>query len=175
MREMFLQNGFNDFLSKPIDTSILRAILSKWIPKDKQMAPLPESTAPDVYTVPAEELLPELEGIDANIGFCRTGGNRDAYVKVLEVFRRDALNGLDTLQAQLGAGDYKNFTVHIHALKSASLTIGALELAEQAAALEKAGRDEDQDFITAHIEEFRRDMSKILKSLMLFLQKEESA
>ncbi|MCL2207132.1 MAG: transporter substrate-binding domain-containing protein [Fibromonadales bacterium] len=35
-KEMFLSNGFNDFLSKPIDIAKLNAILEKWIPKEKQ-------------------------------------------------------------------------------------------------------------------------------------------
>jgi CheY-like chemotaxis protein len=35
-REMFLENGFNDFLSKPIDTVKLNAALERWIPRDKQ-------------------------------------------------------------------------------------------------------------------------------------------
>jgi CheY-like chemotaxis protein len=30
MREMFLANGFNDYLSKPIDRSKLDEILLKW-------------------------------------------------------------------------------------------------------------------------------------------------
>jgi YesN/AraC family two-component response regulator len=36
MRELFLQNGFSDFLSKPIETRALEAILKKWIPPEKQ-------------------------------------------------------------------------------------------------------------------------------------------
>jgi CheY-like chemotaxis protein len=35
-KEMFLQKGFNDFLSKPIDTIKLNAVLEKWIPKKKR-------------------------------------------------------------------------------------------------------------------------------------------
>jgi signal transduction histidine kinase/CheY-like chemotaxis protein len=35
-REMFLENGFNDFLSKPIDTVVLDEILVRWLPKEKQ-------------------------------------------------------------------------------------------------------------------------------------------
>jgi CheY-like chemotaxis protein len=35
-KEMFIENDFNDFLSKPIDTVKLNAILEKWIPKAKQ-------------------------------------------------------------------------------------------------------------------------------------------
>jgi signal transduction histidine kinase/ActR/RegA family two-component response regulator len=36
MREMFLENGFNDFLSKPIETAKLDDILEEWIPPAKQ-------------------------------------------------------------------------------------------------------------------------------------------
>jgi len=39
MREMFLQSGFNDFMSKPIDTVVLNSVLKKWIPADKQLFP----------------------------------------------------------------------------------------------------------------------------------------
>jgi len=35
-KEMFLSNGFNDFLSKPIDIMKLNTILGKWIPREKQ-------------------------------------------------------------------------------------------------------------------------------------------
>jgi CheY-like chemotaxis protein len=35
-KEMFMENGFNDFLSKPIDTVKLDAVLERWIPKEKQ-------------------------------------------------------------------------------------------------------------------------------------------
>jgi CheY-like chemotaxis protein len=35
-REVFLENGFNDYLSKPIDTIKLSLVLEKWLPKEKQ-------------------------------------------------------------------------------------------------------------------------------------------
>jgi CheY-like chemotaxis protein len=38
-REMYLKNGFNDFLPKPIDSIQLNAMLEKWIPKEKQKKP----------------------------------------------------------------------------------------------------------------------------------------
>ncbi|MDR1686894.1 MAG: response regulator [Desulfovibrio sp.] len=42
MREMFLANGFNDFLSKPIDVLELDAVLARWIPAGKRRAAVPE-------------------------------------------------------------------------------------------------------------------------------------
>ena len=39
VEEMFLMHGFNDYLSKPINTRKLNAILVKWIPMDKRGNP----------------------------------------------------------------------------------------------------------------------------------------
>ncbi|GHV21637.1 hypothetical protein FACS189494_07300 [Spirochaetia bacterium] len=36
MREMFLQNGFDDFISKPIEINMLTAIVEKWMPREKR-------------------------------------------------------------------------------------------------------------------------------------------
>ncbi|MDR2826389.1 MAG: response regulator, partial [Deltaproteobacteria bacterium] len=167
MKEMFLANGMDDFLSKPIEIAKLHAILSKWIPKDKQKESLPESLGIDSR---ADASLPQIDGIDASVGIARAGGRPEAWLRTLEFFRKDAQQGLEILQSTLADCDYKNFTVHIHALKSASATIGALNLAEQAAALEVAGRDEDKNFIAENIENFRRDMLKALEKLTPFLQ-----
>ena len=39
MKEMFLGSGFNDFMSKPIDTVKLNSVLEKWIPIEKKTYP----------------------------------------------------------------------------------------------------------------------------------------
>ena len=36
-KEMFLKNGFNDFLSKPIELAELKKIVERWIPKSKHV------------------------------------------------------------------------------------------------------------------------------------------
>jgi len=38
MRETFLENGFNDFLAKPMETAKLDAVLRRWIPAAKQQS-----------------------------------------------------------------------------------------------------------------------------------------
>jgi len=35
-REMYLENGFHDFLAKPIEKEKLYDMLNKWIPQDKK-------------------------------------------------------------------------------------------------------------------------------------------
>jgi CheY-like chemotaxis protein/anti-sigma regulatory factor (Ser/Thr protein kinase) len=36
-KEMFMENDFNDFISKPIDTAHLNTVLAKWLPQDKKI------------------------------------------------------------------------------------------------------------------------------------------
>jgi CheY-like chemotaxis protein len=38
MKEMFLENGFDDYLSKPIEISTMNVIIKKWVPKEKQVS-----------------------------------------------------------------------------------------------------------------------------------------
>ncbi|MCL2101527.1 MAG: transporter substrate-binding domain-containing protein [Fibromonadales bacterium] len=59
-KEMFLANGFNDFLSKPIDVLKLDAILKKWIPK--------------------EEKAPKIEALDIKKNIPMTDGMRHFFV-----------------------------------------------------------------------------------------------
>ena len=47
MKEMFIKSGFNDFMSKPIDTVVLNSVLEKWIPKEKQQQEYNESDTSD--------------------------------------------------------------------------------------------------------------------------------
>ena len=46
--------------------------------------------------------------------------------------------------------DLENYTIKVHALKSSSRQIGAMELGDKAEALEKAGHNEDWDFIRSN-------------------------
>jgi CheY-like chemotaxis protein len=45
MRQIFLENGFNDYLSKPIEMPKLNEILWKWIPEAKRQDAEPQPTA----------------------------------------------------------------------------------------------------------------------------------
>jgi CheY-like chemotaxis protein len=38
MKELFLEKGFNDFISKPVEVAKLDEIIARWVPKNKQAA-----------------------------------------------------------------------------------------------------------------------------------------
>ena len=161
MKEQFLANGFNDFLSKPIDTSDLDALLQTWIPAAKQ-----QSVTADSETVSADaaatETSPEIAGVDIVAGISRVGGSPGRYRELLRTFLRDAEAGFALLEATSDKADLNSFTTFMHALKSGLTNIGANALSESAAALENAGRNGDLDVARNNLVSFRTQLAALM-------------
>jgi HPt (histidine-containing phosphotransfer) domain-containing protein len=159
MREMFLQNGFSDFLSKPIEIPKLAEIMEKWIPAEKR-GPAP-GDAPSSGEKAVR--LPAIEGINTQAGQAHVGGVQSYYLDLLETFCRDTQTRLPLLaKAPQGKEERKAFTTQVHALKSALTTIGAGDLAKLAARLEDAGRKGDIAAINDHLDAFRKALKALL-------------
>jgi signal transduction histidine kinase/HPt (histidine-containing phosphotransfer) domain-containing protein/ActR/RegA family two-component response regulator len=162
MREMFLENGFNDFLSKPIETAKLDAALKKWIPADKRRnAPKSEDNIPDSVKGP-EITLPEIAGVDVTAGLARIGGSRRRYLDLLEIFRRDTESGFALLERTPDEDSLRSFITLVHGLKSALANIGANELSQTAALLEGAGREADMPVIRDKLPSFRDGLAVLM-------------
>ena len=140
--DIFLSNGFDDFISKPIDMRQLASMLKKYV-RDKQPPEVLEATRRLVDVLNrrrAEEAEPavEKEPIDPQLA---------------EYFIRDASRAVDVLDdIHKKHGDYqeediKLFTTTVHAMKSALGNVGEAALSNDAAMLEKAGRDKDMAVI----------------------------
>jgi CheY-like chemotaxis protein/HPt (histidine-containing phosphotransfer) domain-containing protein len=164
VEKMFLQSGMNDFLAKPIEVAELYAILEKWIPKEKQEKYVeedaPPSSGPQI----------EIHGVDTKAGIFMTGGNFDNYLRVLDVYHRDCAEKSKQIRNSLNEKDLILFTTYVHALKSASASIGASALAERAGKLESAGRNKDMVFITEHAEPFLRELASLSENISYCLE-----
>jgi CheY-like chemotaxis protein len=166
MREMFLENGFNDFLSKPIETSKLNTILEKWIPAEKRLAMPEDEKSRDASEVDLAAALPEIDGIDATAGVAIVGGSHERYHTLLDMFCLDVRPRLLLLgQPLTDEFDLKFFTTQVHALKSALANIGAQDLSTNAAALEDAGRKGDMLAIGANCGAFREAVESLAERI----------
>jgi len=145
VKEVFLANGFNDFLSKPIDIVKMNAMLAEWLPKEKQ-----EKTTETVY---------------------KSESNAD--LEVLATFYKDGVNKIGEIKKCLEAENYSLYTIYVHALKSASASIGAKDLSEMAKALEQAGRQADIAYIKQHNQEFLSALEVFLDNISKVIKKDE--
>jgi CheY-like chemotaxis protein len=158
VREMFLQNGFNDFLAKPIEMMKLNAILEAWLPKDKRMPYVPEERDGNAPTF-------EILGIDVRAGIQMTGGNERNYLRSLSAFYKDGTDKLSQLSDSFERGDTKAYAACAHAVKGAGASVGAVKLSSFAKALELAAKNENLDYIRKNHDTFMDEFKTLLGNI----------
>ena len=138
-REFFLANGFNDFISKPMDLNKLDRVLAAWVPEDKQLPPRREESA---RTEPVPPDLAVLPGLDAAKGmaFC---GRAEVYRQTLAMFAGQLSDRVRRIRAALEKEREADYILEVHSLKSAARWVGAEDLGSRAEDLEMAARADD--------------------------------
>ena len=125
-----LAAGMDEYLTKPVQIHILKAMLEKWLPQEGQTAvPLPAAAVSSDH--PAARL------VDITILAGLVGDD----AATLHEFLADYLASARHLVAELraaGADDVKQIGATAHKLKSSSRSVGALGLGDVCAELENA-------------------------------------
>jgi HPt (histidine-containing phosphotransfer) domain-containing protein len=106
-----------------------------------------------------------IPGVDIQKGISMTGGRIDLYRQVLNSFRKDAQERLPILQNTPEPAVLKEFITQVHALKSASASIGAAGLSVKAAKLEAAGKAADIDFIRENLPGFAGHLVELIEGI----------
>ncbi|MBQ8798147.1 MAG: response regulator [Lachnospiraceae bacterium] len=147
-REMFLSSGFNDFIAKPIELSFLDRVLRAWLPKEKVQSVLVLQQVPenDTETVLLESFR---EVIQEEKGLVYAGESRETYYDNLNTYLKNGEMYRRSLQRRYEEEDWSNYIIEVHAIKSSSLSIGAVKLSELAKTLEFAGKEGNFDVIRA--------------------------
>ena len=83
----------------------------------------------------------------------------------LKMYLDTAEKNADEIEKFWSAGDIRNTTIKVHALKSTSRVIGALELGEFAAEMEKAGDQEDTKTLDAKLPDLIAQYRKLAAEL----------
>ena len=169
-REHYLSEGFTDYLTKPIDSHQLEGMLMKYLPSEKVKAvqSVVSTAAKD------EKTGNEFSGLDkanidvsAGLAYCQ---NNDAlYKSLLEEYVISYEEKEKSIQKYYDNRDWKNYAVVAHSLKSSSKMIGAIDLSDLAANLEKAADEERTSDITDdHVKmmELYKETVKAINSLI---------
>jgi len=158
-KEMFLDAGFDDFLSKPIEVPLLNKLLAKWIPKKKQQQ------ADLAVAVDEAKIDFHINGVDITRGLALSGGNARLYMDIISLVGREYTKKLDALTNHLETGDLHLYTVHVHALKAVFANIGADTISAEAESLENAGESKDIEFIQKNHGNFAKNMKLLIANI----------
>jgi signal transduction histidine kinase/CheY-like chemotaxis protein len=152
MREMYINAGFDDYITKPIDPDRLEALLLTYLPKDKIVEASNEDSedkGADDHDIP--DFIKKIDALNVNSGIIHCG-SCEAYMDTLKTYLGSGKKNADEIQKYWADKDVKNTTIKVHALKSTSYVIGAQKLGDFAARLEKAGEAGDVDILEKEIE-----------------------
>ena len=161
MKEQFLKEGMNDFLAKPIEKDKFNEILAQWLPESKISYKEPESAE--------NRTVMQIQGVDTVAGMNLAGNSLPTYIDILETYAKDAAKKIELLKTALAENDLHNFTVHVHALKSASRSIGASYAGSLAEKLEKAGAEGKRAFIDENAGTCFETVTELIENIKVFL------
>ncbi len=165
-KEMYLEAGFTDYLSKPIVGKVLEDKLADYLPKDKLIAPKQESECESV--------------IDTELGRKYCSDSQEMYLEILNMFYSQHKNKVAELEQYLEEQAWNDYTVSIHSLKTNSLNIGCKMFAEECLKLERAGKsirvgvevEEKKAFILENHSTTMKMYEKVVHSVEAYLIKE---
>ena len=171
-REMYLENGFDEFLSKPFERIQLHALLAKWIPERRKEYKENGYVKKDKIS---EDDMAEIFMHGINIRKAATSGAGDIkdYLNLLDLFYADGVEKIPYFEELVQNEDYKNYAIETHALKSAAINIGAETLSAEAEEHEMAAKEGDENFIKDKYQRLIVDYEEVLSEIERVLKKKQ--
>lgn len=165
-REMFITEGFNDFIAKPIELSVLERILRRYIPAQMQI-PAEENTE-TAETESGTEAEARLRlsragvSLEKALAYC---GDEEGFREIIALFHAEGQKRRDNLARYFKEQDWKNYVICVHALKGNAKGVGADGLSDLARELELAGRENRTDYILEHHEQMMENHDRLMAAL----------
>jgi signal transduction histidine kinase/HPt (histidine-containing phosphotransfer) domain-containing protein len=149
--------GLDDYLSKPVGLAELMAKLDRWLP-----LPAVSSRSARVERSAAaknDEIVHDAVDRSALAAMC--GGDAAAECEILTDFRRVNDGDVLKLHEAIVRRDIEQVTRVSHAMKGASRTIGARDLANVCERLERAARAADWESVEANIDALDHEVARV--------------
>lgn len=176
VREVFLNNGFQDFITKPLDRKALHEVLQRWIPADRRT---PSESWFEYEAANAGRQTEfkdiSIEGIDTDELAGTYSGSVKDYQELLDLYCLDGKRKLALLRDLLEKRDYKTYGIEVHALKSASANVGAMKLSGMAREQESAVGRGDETFVDSHAGQLLAEYEEQIRYIGEYLEKSRKA
>lgn len=139
-RELYLKEGFTDYLSKPVVPAELENMIRTYLPPEyiEQVPDSKDESSKENKNKESEkENFPQMKGINIESALLNCG-SAQLLKEMFTTFYSEIDSKIKLLSEFLNNSDFDNYRIKVHALKSESRLIGAIELSEEARNLEAA-------------------------------------
>ncbi len=151
VRQMYLSEGFDDYLSKPVNPAKLEEIICKYLPEDyieKSIDNNSENNADDFSDF--IQNLKKINEIDFDEAL-KNCSSPELLLSTIQQYHDSIEQKASELDQLYQTEDWNNYGIKVHALKSTSRLIGASGLSKLAEYLEKCvDNNEISEIINNH-------------------------
>ncbi|MCR5418006.1 MAG: response regulator [Lachnospiraceae bacterium] len=176
-RQMYIDEGFEDYLTKPLDSSILEQTVKNLLPPEKiRDAPVdshePVSDEDEVLEfgfeerTPVKDLVSRVEGLDIEAALSHCAGSREILSEILSDMASECLPRAERMRKSLAEKDLNAYRIEAHTIKSNMATLGMKELSERAKKHEFAARDNEPEFIEKDADGFISAYTEVFKNII---------
>jgi PAS domain S-box-containing protein len=188
---LFMEKGFQAYVTKPIDVVCLDRIMHKWLrdlqsdetlrlaeglrSESRAAAGAGRGEAYEQVRDTEQELADlfenaQIDGIDLGAGMRQFMGRTDVYLRVISTFVDTMPPMLDTLREPKGSS-LQEYAVHVHGAKGSCYGIGAERVGKLAEALEIAAKTGNADQVYEDNGAFICEAEKLIGWLKELIEK----
>jgi len=180
MEEFFIKNGFDGFITKPIDLTQFDHLLNTYI-RDKQppevLAEARRNRPQSGGAIGDDALISQLKGLsslEVESALNAMSGMGDLYIDTVRLMTRLLPERIGRLDRFLRA-DLRAFFIEVHGLKSVLKNIGSVPLGNAAAELERAAMVNDRLYCGEKYPVFREGLVGLESELRTVLERKTAS
>lgn len=202
-KDMFMAEGFDGFIPKPIEMTELERVLKHVLPRTsytyeaetkesvryKDLELLNYQSIEEAYSNADEALNSVLSGlgdqdkykdlrslgVDISMGLKYCKNDREFYDELLMEYASDRKGKEDALNTYLDKKDWEEYMIRVHGVKSTSKMIGAMSLYEKAKVLEDASKAKDEDTVRIKHPDFMPAYIRLMDMIASIFEEKDNA
>lgn len=169
-REQLMQQGFDDYLEKPLKMKELNRIIKTYLfPLVSNRTSGEECETEKNQslntTLSIKNTSKILKDLDVQKAISVFSNDLNVFHKILRTYLSDMLERQSKLESIIENRDIHIFEINVHAIKSASRSVGAFTFANFAEELEKLAEDREWNKILVKIDSFKQSLSNIIHQI----------
>ena len=182
MKEKYLNEGFNDYLAKPIEKDELIRVLNKILfSKNNEITKTTSKQVEETEILEYEEPVKQepigkdyliQNGVDLDKSL-ELLGDMDMYNSTIKDFIDDLATKWSNIQTYKNNNDMPNYAIEVHSLKSDCKYLGFMTLADIAYQHELKSKENDSNFINTNFNQLETEVNRIRRIATIYIENQK--
>ncbi len=174
-RSEYEEAGFNNYLSKPVESKKLLRMVRKYLPPEKTMYKPKSRKLSSSENTGSSPAQPGREAfadgtVDIDALFARFDNKEETVRLILGEVIKEGQRKIPLLRELAQNGDIKRYAVEAHGIKGSMSNSCIPHLSETAKAHELAAKEGNMKFVNDNVEDFLKEYSDVLDSIREYLK-----